>query len=326
MSDQRERTKCGHGPYFGCGTAALGLNVDYRQLGKSELRVSSIGMGCVTFGREIDRDTSFQIMHNAFERGITLFDTAEAYASGSSETVLGEWLAERGVRDNVVLATKVSGILTKNRIAMSVEQSLQRLRTDRIDLFQLHSWDEATPLEETLEAMNSLVEQGKVRYIGCSNFLAWQLAKALLLSAQRGLARFQSIQPPYNLVEREIEVDVLPLCSDQKIGVISYSPLSAGFLTGKYRRGQEVPQGTRFAVIPGHQPIYFTDHGYAVLDRLAEAAQQSGRSMVQLALAWVLKQPHVTSVLIGARNTSQVDQAFEAAEAGIDDELAQQLT
>ena len=151
---------------------------------------------------------------------------------------------------------------------------------------------------------------------GAAIFLAWQLAKALLLSAQRGLARFQSIQPPYNLVEREIEVDVLPLCSDQKIGVISYSPLSAGFLTGKYRRGQEVPQGTRFAVIPGHQPIYFTDHGYAVLDRLAEAAQQSGRSMVQLALAWVLKQPHVTSVLIGARNTSQVDQAFEAAEGG----------
>ncbi|MBC8354603.1 MAG: aldo/keto reductase [Planctomycetes bacterium] len=300
--------------------------MDYRQLGKSDLCVSSIGMGCVTFGREIDRDTSFQIMNHAFERGITLFDTAEAYAAGASETVLGEWIAGRNVRDDIVLATKVSGTLTKDRIITSVDRSLERLRTDRIDLFQLHNWDESTSLEETLEAMNSLVDQGKIRYIGCSNYMAWQLAAALVLSAQRGLARIQSIQPPYNLVQREIEADVLPLCADQETGVISYSPLSAGFLTGKYRRGQKAPPGTRFDVIPAHQPIYFTDQGYAMLDRLDRAAEQSGRSIVQLALAWVLKQRHVTSVLIGARNTSQVDQVFEAAEAGIDDELAQKLT
>jgi aryl-alcohol dehydrogenase-like predicted oxidoreductase len=299
--------------------------MEYRKLGKSDLQVSSIGLGCVTFGREIDRDTSFRVMDHALERGITLFDTAEAYAAGASETVVGEWIANRGVRDKIVLATKVSGTLTKDRVLTSAEESLSRLKTDRIDLFQLHVWDDKTPLEETLAGLNQLVTQGKVVNFGCSNFMAWQLAKALLLAEQQDLVRMQSIQPPYNLVQREIEDEVLPLCADQEIGVLSYSPLAAGFLTGKYRRGQEVPQGTRFAVIPEHQPLYFTDHGYAALDRLEKAAAQSGRSMVQLALAWVLKQPHVTSVLIGARNTSHVDQGFEAAEAGLADEIADQL-
>jgi aryl-alcohol dehydrogenase-like predicted oxidoreductase len=299
--------------------------MEYRKLGKSDLQVSSIGLGCVTFGREIDRDTSFRVMDHALERGITLFDTAEAYAAGASETVVGEWIANRGVRDKIVLATKVSGTLTKDRVLTSAEESLSRLKTDRIDLFQLHVWDDKTPLEETLAGLNQLVTQGKVVNVGCSNFMAWQLAKALLLAEQQDLVRMQSIQPPYNLVQREIEDEVLPLCADQEIGVLSYSPLAAGFLTGKYRRGQEVPQGTRFAVIPEHQPLYFTDHGYAALDRLEKAAAQSGRSMVQLALAWVLKQPHVTSVLIGARNTSHVDQGFEAAEAGLADEIADQL-
>lgn len=300
--------------------------MEYRQLGRSDLQVSSIGMGCVTFGREIDPPTSYAVMDHAFERGITLFDTAEAYAAGESETVVGKWLDDRGVRDKIVLATKVSGTLAKDRVISSAEASLARLKTDCIDLFQLHVWDDDTPLEETLDGLSQLVTQGKVRYIGCSNFMAWQLAKGLLLAAQQGVARIESIQPPYNLVQREIEDEVLPLCADQQVGVMSYSPLSAGFLTGKYRRGQDVPKGTRFDVIPGHQPIYFTDHGYAVLDRLDEAAQVSGRSLVQLALAWVLRQPSITSVLIGARNTSQVDQAFEAAETGLDDDLAKQLT
>ena len=296
--------------------------MQYRKLGKSDLQVSSIGLGCVTFGREIDRDASFQVLDHALERGITLFDTAEAYAAGASEAVVGEWLAKRGVRNKIVLATKVSGTLTKERVVTSAEESLTRLKTDCIDLFQLHAWDDATPLEETLEGLTQLVTQGKVRHIGCSNFMAWQLAKALLSAGRNGVARMQSIQPPYNLAQREIEAEVLPLCADQEVGVISYSPLAAGFLTGKYRRGQEVPKGTRFDVIPGHQPIYFTDHGYAVLDRLDKVAAESGRSMVQLALAWVLNQPPVTSVLIGARNTRQVDQVFEAAEPGLAAHLA----
>ena len=299
--------------------------MEYSQLGKSDLRVSSIGMGCVTFGREIDHETSFAVMDHAFERGITLFDTAEAYAAGESESVVGNWHEDRGVRDKIVIATKVSGTLTKNRVVSSAEKSLTRLKTEYIDLFQLHVWDDSTPLEETLDGLNQLVTQGKVRHIGCSNFMAWQIAKALLLASQKGVPRIESIQPPYNLVQREIEDEVSPLCVDQQVGVMSYSPLSAGFLTGKYRRGQEVPKGTRFDVIPGHQPIYFTEHGYAVLDQLDAASKQSGRSLVQLALAWVLEQPHITSVLIGARNTDQVDQVFEAAEAGLDDAVAPQL-
>jgi len=299
--------------------------MQYHRLGKSDLQVSSIGMGCVTFGREIDRKTSFEVMNHAFERGITLFDTAEAYAAGASETALGEWIRERAIRNRIVLATKVAGTLTKQRVITSAEESLKRLRTDCIDLFQLHSWDADSPLEETLEGLNELIKQGKVRYVGCSNFMAWQLAKALLLAKQHGIVRMQSVQPPYNLVQREIEPDMLPLCADQGVGVISYSPLSAGFLTGKYRPGQDIPKGTRFDIIPGHQPIYFTNHGYAVLGQLDKVAEQSGRSIIQLALAWVLSRPNITSVLIGARNPAQVDQAFEATEAGLEHELAQQL-
>ena len=299
--------------------------MEYRALGNTDLQVSSIGMGCVTFGREIDRDASFAVLDHALERGITLFDTAEAYAAGSSETVLGEWISERGVRERIVLATKVSGTVTRERVITSAEESLRRLKTDRIDLFQLHSWDGETPLEETLEGLDALVRQGKIRHAGCSNWMAWQLCKGLLLAQQEGMARMQSVQPPYNLVQRGIEPDLLPLCVDQGIGVISYSPLAAGFLTGKYRRDQEVPKGTRFDVIPGHQSIYFTDHGYAVLEALDEAVKQSGRSMIQLALAWVLGRPGVTSMLIGARRTDQVDQAFAAEEAGLEQGLRERL-
>ncbi len=295
--------------------------MEHRQLGDTDLRVSSIGMGCVTFGREIDRDASFKILDRAFDRGITLFDTAEAYAEGASETVLGEWIADRRVRDRIVLATKVHGPLTKDHIAASADASLRRLRTGVIDLFQLHIWDDATPLEETLQALNALVESGKVRYVGSSNWSAWQLAKSLLHCQASGLARLNAVQPPYNLVEREIEPDLLPLCADQHIGVISYSPLAAGFLTGKYVRGKQVPKGTRFDVIPEHQPLYFTEQGYAALDRLERAADQAGKTMVQLALAWVLHQPHITSMLIGARNTDQVDQALDAQQLALDESL-----
>ena len=299
--------------------------MEHRSLGSTDLQVSSIGMGCVTLGREIDRKVSFQVLDHALERGITLYDTAEAYAAGESESVLGEWMAARQVRDRIVLATKVRGTLTRERVLTSAEASLTRLKTDRIDLLQLHSWDDETPLRETLEALAVLVEQGKVRHVGCSNWMAWHLCKGLLLAQEDGCARMQSVQPPYNLVQREIEPDVLPLCADQGIGVISYSPLAAGFLTGKYRRGRDVPQGTRFDVIPGHQRIYFTDHGYAVLERLEHVAAQSRRSMIQLALAWVLRRPGITSVLVGARHTAHLDQAFEAEQADLGDELICQL-
>lgn len=287
----------------------------YRNLGHSSLSVSTIGMGCVTFGRESDRQTSLLIMDHAFGNGITLFDTAEAYGQGASELVVGEWLQSRNLRDKIVLATKVNGTLTRQRIVSSVESSLKRLRTDCIDLLQTHVWDESTPLEETLDALTRLVQQGKVRYVGCSNYSASQLAAVLTLSNETGMSRMVSVQPPYNLVQRDIEADLLPLCASENIGVISYSPLAAGFLTGKYRPGQPIPPGTRFDVIPGHQDIYFTEHGYQVLKQLDREAQTSGASHIQLALSWVLQQPGVTSVLIGARKTLHIDQALRAVDS-----------
>lgn len=293
--------------------------MENRQLGTTGFTVSSIGMGCVTFGREIDEQTSFEVLDRAVERGINLFDSAAAYAAGASESVLGRWMADRGCRDRIVLATKVNGTLTRNHILRSAEDSLKRLRTDRIDLFQLHHGVEDAPLDEALGALNDLVAAGKVRSIGCSNWRSWQLAKALIHAAHDGGQAIQSIQPPYNLAQRDIEADLLPLCADRNIGVISYSPLAAGFLSGKYRRGQDIPKGSRFDVIPEHQPIYFTDHGYEVLEKLETLARETGRSMIQLALAWALTRTNVTSVLIGARNVAHVDQAFDALEMSLPD-------
>lgn len=292
-----------------------------RSLGNTDLTVSSLGMGCVTFGREIDAEQSFRVLDRAIERGITLFDTAEAYAAGASETVLGDWIAERGVRDRIVLATKVAGVLTRERILESAEQSLKRLKTDRIDLFQLHNWDDETPLEETLSALTDLVQQGKARYVGVSNWAADQLQQAQQTAAAHGFAPLQSVQPPYNLVQREIESDLLPLCASENVGVVAYSPLGAGFLTGKYRRDAPVPKGTRFDVIPGHQPIYMHDHGFAVLDRLLTVAERLDQPPPRLAMAWVLNQPHVTSVLIGGRSPEHVDQAFEAEALQLDEQI-----
>ena len=287
--------------------------MQYRNLGHSEISVSSIGMGCVTFGREIDKRESLAIMNHAFEHGITLFDTAAAYGQGASELVVGEWLQSRNLKDQIVLATKVTGTLTRQRIVTSAEASLKRLQTDHIDLLQTHVWDESTPLEETLEALTALVQQGKVRHVGCSNYSASQLASALTLSEQSRLIRMVSVQPPYNLVQRDIEAELLPLCAAENIGVISYSPLAAGFLTGKYRPDQPIPSGTRFDVVPGHQDIYFTEHGFQVLQQLDNEVRTSGVSHIEQALSWVLQQPGVTSVLIGARNTTQIDQALKCA-------------
>lgn len=300
--------------------------MDYRPLGRSGLTVSSIGLGCVTFGREIDREASFAVLDHAREQGITLFDTAEAYGGGRSEIVLGEWLADRGTREGLVIASKVSGQLTRERVLTSAEASLQRLRTDCIDLFQLHNWDATTPLDETLSALELLVRQGKAQAIGVSNWSAWQLAKGLLLAAGANGVRIESVQPPYNLVQREIEPDLLPLCVDQQVGITSYSPLGAGFLTGKYERGAEVPKGTRFAVIPGHQPIYFTEPGYRVVEGLRAVSRECGRTMIDLALAWVAGQSGIRTMLVGARSTAHVDQAITAASRGLETELRARLS
>ncbi len=299
--------------------------MNYRTLGKSDLQVSSIGLGCVTFGREIDEETSFAVMDHAIERGITLFDTAEAYAKGASETTVGRWIKARGTRDKIVLGTKVTPPLDPARIQAAVEDSLRRLQVDVIDLYQLHAFDKNTPLEDTLGALSRLVEQGKIRYLGCSNFAAWQLCKALWKADVAGLPRLESVQPNYNLAIRDIETELLPFCADQEIGVITYSPLGAGFLTGKYTRDKTAPAGTRFDIMPGHWGVYDSERSFQRMEKLRELAAASGNSMIHLALAWVIGQPGVTSVLIGCRNTAQVDQAFEAEQKGLPDDMRAEM-
>ncbi len=299
--------------------------MNYRTLGKSGLSVSSIGLGCVTFGREIDEESSFKVMDHALARGITLFDTAEAYAKGASETTVGRWIKSRAARDKIVLATKVTPPLDPARIQAAAEDSLRRLQVDVIDLYQLHAFDKNTPIEETLGALARLVEQGKVRHLGCSNFAAWQLCKALWKADVAGLPRLESVQPNYNLAIRDIETELLPFCADQEIGVITYSPLGAGFLTGKYTRDKSAPAGARFDIMPGHWNIYDSERSFQRMENLRELAAASGSTMIQLALAWVIGQPGVTSVLIGCRNTEQVDQAFEAEQKGLSDDMRAEM-
>lgn len=300
--------------------------MEIRQLGRSALQVSSIGLGCVTFGREIDPDTAFIVMDRALDRGITLFDTAEAYGRGASETVIGNWLQARGTRDRIVLGTKVAGSLTAAHVLESAQASLRRLQVEQVDLFQLHRFDPDTPLEETLDALNQVAERGWARYVGCSNYSAGQLAEALAIQTRRGWARMESVQPNYNLVERGIEQELLPLCAAQQVGVVSYSPLGAGFLTGKYWEAGPVPAGTRFDMLPRHQDIYFTARGWQVMEGLRAKSATLGISMPHLALAWAIGQPGITSVLVGARTPAHVDQAFDAEAMGLSPQLRAELS
>ena len=300
--------------------------MEYRQLGKSDLMVSSIGLGAVTFSREIDEREAFSIIHHAVDRGINLIDTAEGYNAGGSETVVGNWIKASGMRESIVLATKLAPPLTKARIPRAVEESLQRLQTDRIDLYQVHAFDNNTPLDESLEALSQLVAQGKVRHLGCSNFAAWQLCKALWRADVHRWPRLETTQLNYNLAVRDIEAEVLPLCADQQIGLITYSPLGAGFLTGKYSKSWTAPRGTRFDIMPAHWSLYEHNTAMTRMEKLRAKANEIGRSMTQLALAWILGQPGIASTLIGSRDTGQIDQAFEAMQTGMSEELRAELS
>ena len=300
--------------------------MQYTQLGQSGLEVSSIGMGCATFGREIDEATSYAVLDRALERGITFFDTAEGYSEGVSEQILGRWLSDRHVRDRVVVATKMLPPQDRTRVLEAAELSLRRLNTDVIDVFYLHAWDPDSPVEATAEALDKLLRQGKIKAVGCSNLKAWQLCKMLLVQQQGNFARVEAVQPTYNLVDRAVEEELLPLCVDQQIATVAYSPLAAGFLTGKYRRGGAIPKGTRFDIRPGHQDLYLHEAGFSVLDRLEQVSGQTGLSIIQLALAWAMSNSAVTTTLIGARSTAQVDQALDARDLSLSDDIRAQLS
>ena len=311
-----------------------------RNLGTTD--VSAIGLGCMGIAGvsgmaamygEGDKDEAVRTIHRALEIGIDFLDTAEVYGPYANEEFLGQAL--KGKRNKAFIATKFGFKIVDGRsrgtdsrpenIRAVCEASLKRLQTDVIDLYQIHAFDKNTPLDESLAALSKLVDQGKVRYLGCSNFAAWQLCKALWRAEVQGLHRLESIQPNYNLAIRDIEQEILPLCADQQIGVISYSPLGAGFLSGKYSKSWTAPAGTRFDIIPDHWAIYENPTSMNRMEKLRAKAAETGRSMVELALAWVLGQPGITTTLIGARNIGQVDQAFDAAAAGLSTELRAEL-
>jgi aryl-alcohol dehydrogenase-like predicted oxidoreductase len=286
-------------------------------------------------------------MGSALDLGITLIDTAEAYGGGqarqyrrntlgvddvreassemhSSEKIIGRWLKSSGNRSRVVLQTKVTTDFTRQHVQEAIDASLGRLQTDWIDLYLFHSSDAKTPLEEGLEALTRAVEQGKIRVAGCSNFSATQVREGLAISSSRGLQRLEEVQPPYSLVERSIESDLLPLCTQEQIAVVSYSPLGAGFLSGKYERSS-IPKGSRFDVIPGHADIYFTDQKFAIVERLRQKSDETGQSMVQLAMGWVLKKPGITSVLVGASRAGHLENAIEALEMDFPDAWVREM-
>lgn len=298
--------------------------MDYVNLGKSGVKVSKIALGCMSFGREADEKESNHMVNIAFDNGINFFDTANSYSNGRSEEILGGALKRK--RNQVVIATKVSNPIgegpndrgcSRYHIIRAVEESLRRLKTDRIDLYQLHRFDPDTPLEETLKTLDDLVRWGKIVYIGCSNFTFQQLMKALGISKSSGLQSFISIQPMYNILKREAEDDLLPFCLKEGIGVIPYNPLAGGFLTGKYKPNTTPSIGTRLGDQNVYQERYLSDENFQRTTRFLEIAKRRGLHPIALALAWVASHPAVTSPIIGARNGKQLSETLNLVDVKI---------
>jgi aryl-alcohol dehydrogenase-like predicted oxidoreductase len=319
------------------------MSVPSVRLGRTGLRVSRLCLGTMTFGLQCDDATSFAILDRAFAAGITFLDTADVYPSGGNlatigrtEEIIGDWMRAGNRRDDVVLATKCFGPTGPNpwdagnsrkHVVAALDASLRRLGTDHVDLYQLHFPDPATPIDETLGALDDLVRAGKVRYVGCSNFLAYQVARAIGRSEARGLVRFESVQPRYNLLFREFERELFPLCAEEQIAVIPYNPLAGGLLSGKHRRGAPT-EGTRFTLGtagPMYQDRYWHDREFATVEAVQTLADEAGLSLVTLATAWVLAHPVVTAPIIGASRPEQLDALLAACTVTLDPDLRERL-
>lgn len=275
--------------------------------------LSRIGLGCVTFGREIDLQTSFMLMDLARWRGVNYFDTAAAYGAGASETIVGEWLAAHpDAGYSIAISTKILPPYTTQSIRQSVDQSMQRLGVHVIDTLYLHRWEQEAMAAPALETLHELVQEGKVRMLGASNFTAAQLGQTLHEQSGRGLTRFGVIQNNHNLAVRDVDDAVRKLCREYGVSIVTYSPLGAGFLTGKYQKGIE--PGTRFSLIPGHQDVYFHEQAFSRLEKLQAVSARTRHSAAFLALAWALHQPGIASVLVGGRSASHLELAFSALE------------
>jgi len=315
--------------------------LQHTKLGRTGLTVSRLCLGTMTFGLQCDEDTSDAILHRAFDAGVTFIDTADVYPLGGgldtvgrTEEIIGRWLPGR--RDDVVIATKCFGPMGPNpwdmgnsrkHILSAIDASLRRLGTDYVDLYQLHFFDGGTPIDETLGALDDLVRTGKVRYVGCSNFLAYQLARAVGRSEALGLVRFESVQPRYNLLFREFERELFPLCADERIGVIPYNPIAGGMLSGKHAPGAPT-EGTRFTLGNAsrtYQDRYWHDREFATVEALQALAAEAGMSLVTLAVAWVLANPVITSPIIGASRPEQLADSLAALDVTLDADLLARL-
>src|ERR1700716_4173420 len=291
-----------------------------RNLGGSGLRVSAVGLGCNNFGQRTDLETSRKVIYKAIDLGITLFDTADIYSNmGGSEAVIGAVLGDR--RKDIVLATKYSKPMSEDGtkqgasrryIFEAVEASLKRLKTDYIDLYQQHDYDPLTPIEETMRALDDLVRQGKVRYIGNSNFPAWRIAEAELIARQINVNKFVSCQDEYSLVVRDIEKDLLPAAQEFKLGLLPFFPLASGLLTGKYKRGAAAPEDTRLGKNTAMRDHYITPRNEDIVEKLRAYAQAHGHTMLELAFSWLAARPQVASVIAGATRVEQVEQNVKA--------------
>jgi aryl-alcohol dehydrogenase (NADP+) len=312
------------------------------RLGTTGLKVSRICLGTMTFGLQTDEPTSRAILDRATEAGITFIDTADAYPlgggveiAGRTEEIIGRWL--EGRREQVVLATKCAAQVGPNpwdqgtsrrHILDAVHASLRRLRTDWIDLYQLHWFDPDTPMDETLEALDVLLRNGEVRYIGCSNWPAFRVAKALGRSEVLRVGSFASVQPRYNLLFREMERELFPLCEEEGLGVIPYNPIAGGMLSGKHQRGAAPTEGTRFTIPNAadlYQRRYWQDRIFDTVEALKQVAAEAGLPLPTLAVAWVLHQPAVTAPIVGASRPEQLDQTLAAADVHLDKDLLQKL-
>jgi aryl-alcohol dehydrogenase-like predicted oxidoreductase len=308
--------------------------VEQRNLGKSGLRISVVGLGCNNFGGRIDLDTTRKVVHKALDLGVTFFDEADTYGDprGSSEACLGQILGDR--RKDIVLATKfarpmdAAGRLqgaSRSYIMAEVEASLRRLKTDWIDLYQQHQPDPLTPTDETLRALDDLVRQGKIRYIGCSTLPAWQVVEAQWTARHLGLHHFISCQEEYSLLARDLERDMMSALEAYGLGLIPFRPLADGLLTGKYQRGAPAPPGTRFATTARAAKRNLTDHNWAIVERLGGFAAERGHTLLELALSWVVRRPAVASVIAGATSPEQVEQNVRAIGWALTQEEMQEI-
>jgi aryl-alcohol dehydrogenase-like predicted oxidoreductase len=306
--------------------------MEYKNLGKSGLKVSRIGLGTNNFGGQVSEEDSIKIVRRTIDLGINLIDTADMYTKGRSEEVIGK--AVQGYRDDVIIATKVgmnvgegpnqSG-LSRKHILWQLNHSMKSLQTDYVDIYYLHRFDPETPLEETLRTLNDLVREGSVRYIACSNFAAWQIAKAHEICEDFSLEKFVAVQPPYNLLQREIETELLPYCQHEGLGVLTYTPLMGGLLSGKYAKDTPPPTGSRAEYNQAYWERINKERNFTILQQIESIAGDAGISLRQLAIAWILKNPVITAPVLGASKPEQVEENCGIVEINISDEVYKRL-